>query len=280
MAKGRPPTLSREEELDRLLKAQAKERAKEAKAAQLVRISRREGSLRDTDQATVVTATAQRVNRGEAPGDFDEGLGLIREWEGAINESIASQADVERLVRLATDVIRRLGPVSQYCGHLPDATTLPDLKRLPTVPARSLRRALPALERLHRALFPGWRAFVLQWLEQVALEKIETRHRPLRSGPWVNLAPAREVPTAAGVLETLRANPREPVPVGLTEAALRFASELVVRSAGGIPGHTPEKTLELIEGWVQQPDTSEAMIKTARKTTAKRATRRAKLRGD
>jgi hypothetical protein len=216
----------------------------------------------DAESSEAVTKPPARVSKKDAP-DFDEAVGLINDWDGA-GAPPATKAQTEEWVRMATDLVRVLGPLSGYRGLLP-------LARLPErgvdfeVSATTIA-ALPALQALHRALLPGWRAIVRSWFERCAVYRIEARQRqlPARKAEAAGWLPPRSVPNGTALLETLRRNPPElmhGLPEGLTAAMLDHLAQHVTRGGGGRNGgYTPDTATAMAEKWATSPDAFEAEL--------------------
>lgn len=243
---------------------------------------------------------------------YDAELGLVADdLQPAPERPEVPAGAAERWVRIATDVIRMLGPTSAYGPHLP-VSRLDEPDKLPKIPP-SILAALPELEALHRRLRPGWREIVLGWFQERRRQRLEERYRAeydkkidrvLRQAgivgerqevthderwelvrlharrlrgrmPIVNTMPPRHVPSAADLLATLRRNPAElmgDIPEGLTAEILEaLGSEI---GGGRSGGYKPEKALELAEKWAADPKLAAREI--ARKRRAKETRRRRK----
>jgi hypothetical protein len=110
-------------------------------------VRRRELALLDVDKPAG-EPPPPRVNRGDAPKDYDPELGLI--LEDRVPSPEPSAEDAARFAELATQVIGYLGHASRWRGAMPLAAPdpwPPDAKIEPLV-----WRARRELEALHRAL--------------------------------------------------------------------------------------------------------------------------------
>lgn len=235
---------------------------------------------------------APRVNKGDAPPDYDPVLGLVVEWDAEPRAELDDDDEKRRLVGMATDLVQRLGPVSAYpAGVLPLARVdIPEDVSGVHIDDR-LRDAIPALEALHRALFPGWRAIVRNWLESHARAKIEAKYRVawkdvdlvpgVGDGTQKTLTgqmPRTRPPNGADILATIRRNPPElmgNIPEGLSPEMLDYLAGVVTRTGKGAGGYTPAKAIEKLEEWTAKPEKfrDDASIDARKKHTRRRRRR-------
>lgn len=273
-----PKRLSKAAEIAKLVEAQTRDGLRPI-------VGKRTVTLRESDRVADTPPPPARVNRADAPADFDAELGLILE-ASPDPDPVPDDAARARWVYLTTALVPLLGSTSAYRALMPIATPPDDhfLAAARTVSPR-LVAALPELEALHRKLLPGWREIVENWLAAHALRRVEDRQRALRepearAGKRVNMMAPRQVETGAALLNILRTNPAElmrGVPELLTAQMLDHLAQGVQRSKGGRRGGwTPKTAMAMLDRWLAEPKAFGESLKrreSAKKKRARRARR-------